>query len=192
MPRTGACLCLRVAVCGTPSRVLRYGRGSECCTSQDAMLLWGPGCDACVRPCICQALALECELQRLSLQREREEGNRALRDLYEVGVAGAPSSEAEQLLQLETGKEELMAEVDRLKAANAVLTKHLHIKAEELLEKDRHHAVREQQVLQALARMQHLFVLLLASVHMRICVCVCAQVRVLGVRVHLIPPVNPR
>ena len=86
-----------------------------------------------------------------------------MRDLYEVGVAGPPSSEAEQLLQLKTGKEELMAEVDRLKAANAVLTDHLHIKAEELLTRDLESAAREQKVLQARTRMQHLFVLLFAS-----------------------------
>ncbi len=126
-------------------------------------------------------LALESELQRLSLQREREEGNKALRDLYDVGVAGPPSSEAEQLLQLKTGKEELMAEVDRLKAANAVLTDHLRVKAEELLKKDLQYAAREQQVLQARARAA----ILRPSVCERTRVSVCARKCVCCVRMHI-------
>ena len=88
-------------------------------------------------------LALECEVQRLSLQREREDGNKAVGNLHEVGVAGPPSSEAEQLLQLKVVKDELTAEVDSLKAANAAHTKHLHAKAEELLKRDLERALVE-------------------------------------------------
>jgi hypothetical protein len=102
-------------------------------------------------------LALECEVQRLSLQREREDGNKALCNLYEVGVAGPPSSEAEQLLQLKAVKDELTAEVDSLKAANAALTTHLHAKAEELIKKDLENAAREDQVPPTRAQLQNGF-----------------------------------
>ena len=77
--------------------------------------------------------------------------------MYEVGVAGSPSSEAEQLLQLKTVKDELTAEVDSLKAANAALTTQLHAKAEELIKKDLENAAREDQVPPTRAQLQNGF-----------------------------------